>query len=227
MKKAGIKTALIVILLIIVGAVIYGFFKFSSNIKDTNKTAKPKVTQQNNTTQTVTLSNISNSQILNIANGSMSNTNFTFKSVMNKSLVDNQLNVTLLGFEQVNGKYITQNFAASLQDVNGTFQLVPGSLESTNQSGQSNNDPAPEIASKESAISTVVQYLNSNGYNLNATDWAADAFPNQTIDGYTGNLVHVYETFNGNPTSVAWFLVSTNGTIYNAGSSGSGPITAV
>lgn len=227
MKKIGI----IIILLIILGAVIFGFLKFSENIKKSSEDKKPQVTQQQNNNQsgTVTLNNISNAQILNLVNGSMSNVNYTFKSVLSKQLSNGQLNVSLLGFMEQDGKYITQDFSASIQASNGSMQIVPGSLESTGPSTSSSTtySGSPNIAGKESAITTVVQYLNSSGYNVNATDWGIDAFPDQTVGQYTGYLVHVYETFDGNPTSVAWFLVGNNGTLYNAGSNGTGPITAL
>lgn len=226
------KISIVIILFVILGVVIFGFFKFNSSAEK-NKTEKtPSVTEQqqnNNQTNAVDLNKVSNIEILNIANGSMSNTAYTFKSVLSKQISNGQLNVSLLGFMEQDGKYVTQDFNASIVATKGSISLVPGSLQGNGSSTQSNENYSGvgNISGKESAITTVVQYLNTSGYNINATDWAVDAFPDQTVGQYTGYLVHVYETFDGNPTSVGWFLVGNNGTLYNAGLNGTGPITAI
>ncbi|MGL5577386.1 MAG: hypothetical protein ACRDCW_17750 [Sarcina sp.] len=224
------KGAIIVIILIIVAGFGFGFFKLNKIIKKANNQPKTSTTQQqstNNNPNNVTLSNISNSEILSVANGSMSNIAYTFKSVLNKQMSNGQLNVVLLGFMEQDGQYITKRIDASLQSVTTpsgavSIQVVPGSFQNdTTPSNNTNN-----LDGKQAAINTVVNYLNSQGYNINAADWAVDSFPNQTIGQYSGNLVHVYETFDGNPTSVGWYLVGNDGVLYNAGPAGNGPISA-
>ncbi|MGL4740605.1 MAG: hypothetical protein ACRC41_07345 [Sarcina sp.] len=227
------KIAIIVIICLIIAGIGFGLYKLNSTLEKSNNSSAPtKQTEQNTqnsqTSQTTNLNNISNAQILNIANASMTNTNYTFKSVLDKSVSNGQLNVVLLGFMEQNGKYLTRRINASLQDINGSAQIVPGSMQGTNITSEASTTypGSANIASKENAIERVLQYLNTQGYNVNASDWAIDAFPSQTIGQYTGYLVHVYETFNGNPTSVGWYLVTQDGSIYNAGSSGTGPITS-
>ncbi|MGL4992191.1 MAG: hypothetical protein ACRCYE_15765 [Sarcina sp.] len=220
------KIAIIVIICVIIAGIGFGLYKLNTTLEKSNNssatTKQTEQTQQNSqNNQTVTLNNISNSQILNIVNASMTNTNYTFKSVLDKNISNGQLNVVLLGFMEQDGKFLTQKINASIQDLNGIIQIVPGSMQESDTTTSS-----PDITSKENAVNSVFQYLQSQGYNVNASQWAIDAFPSQTIGQYTGNLVHVYETFNGNPTSVGWYLVQ-NGTIYNAGPSGTGPITSV
>ena len=229
------KIAIIVLVLIIVGGFGFGLLKLNKVLQKANApTTKSKVAQeQTNTTNngssnSINLSTISNSEILSIANGSMSNVAYTFKSVLNKEMSNGQLNVVLLGFMEQDGKYITKRIDVSLQvgtnpgSSQQSIQIVPGSFE--NDSTPSNN--SNNLDGKQSAINTVVNYLNSQGYNINATNWAVDSFPNQTVGQYSGNLVHVYETFDGNPTSVGWYLVGNDGILYNAGSTGNGPISA-
>lgn len=227
------KVAIIVIILIIVAGFGFGLFKLNKVLEKTNTKPKVTTTQQqsssnsNNNPSSISLSNISNSEILSVANGSMSNTAYTFKSVLNKEMSNGQLNVVLLGFMEQDGQYITKRIDVSLQSAqtpSGTtsIQVVPGSFENdTTPSNNTNN-----LDGKQAAINTVVNYLNGQGYNINATDWAVDSFPNQAIGQYTGNLVHVYETFEGNPTSVGWYLVGNDGVLYNAGPAGNGPISA-
>ncbi|MGL4450546.1 MAG: hypothetical protein ACRCTZ_05070 [Sarcina sp.] len=224
------KGAIIVIILIIVAGFGFGFFKLNKIIKKTNNQPKTSTTQQqstNNQPNNVSLSNISNSEILSVANGSMSNIAYTFKSVLNKQMSNGQLNVILLGFMEQDGQYITKRIDVSLQSVTTpsgavSIQVVPGSFQNdTTPSNNTNN-----LDGKQAAINTVVNYLNSQGYNINAADWAVDSFPNQTLGQYSGNLVHVYETFDGNPTSVGWYLVGNDGVLYNAGPAGNGPISA-
>ena len=224
------KIVIVIVLLIILGGFAFGLLKLNKALEHKNTT--PKITEQQSTkttTGTVTLSNISNAQLLNLANSSMQNTAYTFKSVLSKNFANNQLNVILLGFMEQNGKYLTKRINISFQSLNGDIQIVPGSMQGTNITTESsiNYSGSTNIASRENAITRVLQYLNSQGYNVNATDWAIDSFPNQAIDNYNGYLVHVYETFDGNPTSVGWYLVSTNGTLYNAGQNGAGPITSI
>ncbi|MGL5069054.1 MAG: hypothetical protein ACRC6T_14765 [Sarcina sp.] len=226
------KIAIIVIALIIIGGFGFGLFKLNKVLQKPNTpTTKSKVTQEKTSTtntSSINLNTISNSEILSVANGSMSNVAYTFKSVLNKEISNDQLNVILLGFMEQDGKYITKRIDVSLQVVtnpnssNQSLQVVPGSFQNdTTPSNNSNN-----LNAKESAINTVVNYLNSQSYNINATNWAVDAFPNQTIGQYSGNLVHVYETFDGNPKSVGWYLVGNDGVLYNAGATGTGPISA-
>ncbi|MGL4761013.1 MAG: hypothetical protein ACRCWG_06075 [Sarcina sp.] len=226
------KIAIIVIALIIIGGFGFGLFKLNKVLQKPNTpTTKSKVTQEKTSTtntSSINLNTISNSEILSVANGSMSNVAYTFKSVLNKEISNDQLNVILLGFMEQDGKYITKRIDVSLQVVtnpnssNQSLQVVPGSFQNdTTPSNNSNN-----LNAKESAINTVVNYLNSQSYNINATNWAVDAFPNQTIGQYSGNLVHVYETFDGNPKSVGWYLVGNDGVLYNAGATGNGPISA-
>jgi hypothetical protein len=230
MKKIGI----IIIALIIVAGFGFGLLKLNTVLKKANtSTSKPKVAQvqqqsSNNNPSSINLNNISNSQILSISNSSMSNIAYTFKSVLSKTLSDNQLNIVLLGFMEQDGKYITKRIDVSLQSITNSktsktnIQVVPGSFQ--NDTTPSNN--INNLDGKQAAINTVVNYLNGQGYNVNATDWAVDSFPNENIGQYTGNLVHVYETFEGNPTSVGWYLVSNNGVLYSAGPAGDGPISA-
>lgn len=224
MKKLGI---IILIIIIIIGIGL-GFFilnKSSEKIKSNNKNSKAQQTQEQ--TQT-TLANISNTQILNLANASMSNVQYTFKSVFEKQVVNGQLQTVLLGLREVNGQYESKRINVTFQDVNGEISIVPGSMQGTNiTTSQSVNYNGPvNISSKEQAVYRAIDYYNSSGYNFNATDWGLDVFPNQTIGSYTGYLVHTYETFNGNPKSVGWLLVADDGTLYNAGPTGTGPMTA-
>ena len=225
------KVAIIIILLLIVTGFGFGLWKFNKIIEKDNNQVHPSTTQKqiNNNSNNVNLNNISNSEILNIANGSMSNITYTFKSVLNKDISNGQLNVVLLGFMEKDGQYLTKKIDVSLEVIENSqtgktsIQIVPGSFANdTTPSNNTNN-----LDRKQFAINTVVNYLNSQGYGINATDWAVDSFPNQTIGQYTGNLVHVYETFDGNPTSVGWYLVGDNGTLYNAGATGNGPISVI
>ena len=225
------KVAIIIILLLIVTGFGFGLWKFNKIIEKNNSQTSPSTTQKqiNPISNNINLNNISNSEILNIANGSMSNISYTFKSVLSKDISNGQLNVVLLGFMEKDGQYLTKKIDVSLEVIKNSqtgkssIQIVPGSFENdTTPSNTTNN-----LGKKEFAINTVVNYLNSQGYGINATDWAVDSFPNQTIGQYTGNLVHVYETFDGNPTSVGWYLVGDNGTLYTAGATGNGPISAI
>ncbi|WP_066869301.1 hypothetical protein [Clostridium mediterraneense] len=231
------KLTIIIILIVVICGIGFGLFKLNKALEKNNasqnnsnkyQTEQQKQEQQLKQNQ-ISLSNLSNTQILNLANASMSNIDYTFKSVFSKEVVGSQLNVVLLGVRESNGQYLTKRINASFEENNGHIMLVPGSMQGTNITAQSqvNYNGPVNIDSKEQAVLRVLNYYNSRGYNVNATDWAMDVFPNQTIGNYTGYLVHVYETFNGNPESVAWFLVSDAGNLYDAGQSGNGPITAL
>lgn len=225
MKKLGI-VILIIIIIIGIGLGFFVLNKSAQKVKSNKNNSKAQQTEQQTET---TLSNITNTQILNLANASMSNVDYTFKSVFEKQVVNGQLQTVLLGLREVNGQYESKRINVTFQDVNGDISIVPGSMQGTNVTTSENvnyNGPV-NISSKEQAIDRVLQYYNSSGYNVNATDWGMDVFPNQTIGNYTGYLVHTYETFNGNPKSVGWILVTDGGTLYNAGPTGNGPMTTI